>query len=218
MRLVGSGTRRRGRRVTLAVSGALMMGVLLVGALPVSAASTPFNTNLVKNPGAENGLTSWETFPPNDFKTHKYGPAGFGYPPKAEGQRINGGKHFFDGGIYDTTYGTCPDADQQWKLQGLGGAIDSGHVKVKLHGFAATNGAASLNAHLDLYFRDANNHSVAINGITKVASSTNEVYVTLKGSAVLPAHTRILRVHLWSDGEDGCQSSWDNISVVLKSV
>ncbi len=51
------------------------------------------------------------------------------------------------------------------------------------------------------------------NGITKVASSTNEQYKHIKASKVLSKHTRILDVHLWADGDDlsstNCQTFWD---------
>ena len=104
-------------------------------------------------------------------------------------------------------------------LTGIGAAIDAGNVKVKLSGYAGTNGAASLNAHLDVYFRNSQNHQVASNGITKEASSTNEQYKHIKASKVLSKHTRILDVHLWADGDDisstNCQSFWDNISVMV---
>jgi hypothetical protein len=220
MRSTGFRSRRRGWGVTLAVAGSVVMGILVGGALPASAASTPYNSNLVQNAGAENGLGHWDTFPSGDFKTHKYGPAGHGYPSKQTGNAINGGTYFFDGGPYDNVYGTCGDAQQQWTLQGIGSAIDGGHVKVTLKGYAGTNGASGLHAHLDLYFRNSQNHSVSSNGITRTAGSTNEKYKLLKGSATLPVHTRILRVHLWTDGSatetsGACQAFWDNISVVL---
>jgi len=40
---------------------------------------------------------------------------------------------------------------------------------------------------------------------------------------VLPSKTRILRLHLWADGDatmssGDCQAFWDNLSVVLKKV
>jgi hypothetical protein len=210
--------------MTLIAGSAMALAVIVAGALPASASTTPYNTNLVKNPGAESALANppWDTFPTGEFLTHKYGPSGFGFPPKSEGQRINGGKRFFDGGAYDSTFGTCPDAHQHIFPSGLGSAIDSGHVKIKFRGYAATNGAANLTANLDVGFYDAHHHSDGFNpqGIYRHVTGTNETYVKLKGSAILPKHTRELDVHLWTgpDTEDGCQSSWDNISVVLVHV
>jgi hypothetical protein len=212
--LVSRTGRRGGAIVAAALAGAMAF------ASPVAATSTPFNTNLVKNGGAENGLIHWDTFPDGDFQTHAYGKAGLGFPSKATSNNIGGGSRFFYAGLYDNAYGTCGDAQEQFTLTGLNSAIDGGHVKVRFRGYAATNGAASMNAHLDLYFRDANNHSVSSNGITKTATSTNELYKHYDVTKLLPRNTRILRVHLWADGDatsssGDCAAFWDKISVVL---
>jgi hypothetical protein len=202
----------------------VLVAALTVAASPLAAsASTPYGTNLVKNGGAQDGLIAWETFPPDDFQTHAYGPSGIGFPSQGAAQGIQGGTEFFYAGPYDTAYGTCGDAQQQWQLKGLGSAIDSGQVKVNLKGYAGTNGSPLITAHVDLYFRDSQNHSVARDGITRSVSGTNEAYAQTKGGAVLPAKTRILRLHLWADGDatvssGDCQAFWDNLSVVLKRV
>jgi hypothetical protein len=202
----------------------LLVATGLVAMTPFSAAAaTPYGTNLVKNPGAENGINHWDTFPSGDFRTHRYGASGLGFPSKATRNAIGGGTYFFYAGPYDNGYGTCGDAQQEWTLTGIGPAIDSGHVKATLKGYAGTNGAADLNAHVDLYFRTANNHSVSSNGITKKATSTNELYKHINVSKVLSAHTRILRLHLWADGDatissGDCQAFWDKLSVVLTHI
>jgi hypothetical protein len=203
-----------------------MAGVLMATALvtitPLKvAAATPYGTNLVQNGGAQSGLLHWETFPSGDFRTHAYGASGLGFPSKSTATSIGGGTRFFYAGPYDTAFGTCGDANQAWTLKGLGAAIDSGHVKVTLKGYAGTNGAADLNAHLDLHFRNSQNHSVASNGITRTVAGTNEQYQRISASKILPKGTRILRVHLWADGaatasSGDCQAFWDNISVVVK--
>ena len=213
--------RRPGTGRTLALAGILVTALMASATPLVASASTPFGTDLVKNAGAQAGLQRWETFPPSDFKTHAYGPAGLGFPSKAASQAIHGGTRFFYAGLYDSSYGTCGDAAQQWKLKGIGSAIDRGHVKVKLKGYAGTNGSMLITAHVDLYFRDAQNHSVAKNGIIRAVSGTNEQYKLTKGASVLPRHTRILRLHLWADGDatvsaGDCQAFWDNLSVTLK--
>ena len=190
---------RTGRRGT-AIVGSLLVGAMLF-ASPVAASSTPYNTNLVKNGGAENGLNHWDTFPPNDFKTHKYGAPGFGFPSKATSSNIGGSTHFFYSGMYDTAYGACGEGSEEFTLTGIGNAIDTGHVKVRLRGYAGTNGASGINAHLDLYFRNSENHSVSSNGITKTASSTNEKYKHFDVTKTLPKNTRILRVQMWADGD-----------------
>ena len=212
---------RRGHQLILALSGAVFVAALVASSPLGAAAATPYGVNLVKNGGAENGLTNWETFA--DFQTHSYGASGLGFPPTSESARIDGGSKFFYAGPYDTSLGTCGDATQQWTLKGIGSAVDSGHVKVILQGQAGTNGGGSIFANVDLYFRNGENHQVASNGITKVVSSTNEVYLRVKGGKVLSPQTRILRLHLWADGDDtmtaaDCQAFWDNLSVVLKNV
>jgi hypothetical protein len=224
MRIVSFRTHRRPRMGRVLVLTGILAAALFVTASPLMAsASTPYGTNLVKNGGAQDGLGFWETFPPDDFQTHEYGPGGLGFPSQGAAQAIQGGTEFFYAGPYDTGYGTCGSAQQQWRLKGIGPAIDSGHVKITLKGYAGTNGAADLNAHLDLYFRDSENHSVSSNGITKTVSSTNEQYQRISASTTLPKKTRILRVNLWADGDatvssGDCQAFWDNVSVVLKRV
>ncbi len=212
---------RAGRALVL--MGVVVMALLTSASPLLAAGSTPYGKNLVKNAGAQSGLTHWQTFPPADFTTHAYGKPGYGFPSKAAAGAIGGSSRFFYAGLYDNSYGTCGDAQQQRKLKGLGSAIDHGQVKVKLKGYAGTNGSPLITAHLDLYFRDAQNHPVAKNGITRAASGTNEQYQRLKGATVLPERTRILRLHLWADGDGtvssgDCQAFWDNLSVVLKHV
>ena len=205
--------RSRGRLLALAGAVALLAAVA-APPLAVSAA-TPYGSNLVKNGSAENGFTSWETF--GSPKTVKYGSSGLGYPSKSAANAIGGGQKFFSSGPYEL--GACGDLQQTIKLKGIGSSIDQGKVKVRFKGYAATNGAADINAHLDLYFRDAENHQVSSNGIERTASSTNEQYRSYSVTRTLPKHTRQLRVHLWADGsstESGdCQTAFDKISVTL---
>jgi hypothetical protein len=75
-------------------------------------------------------------------------------------------------------------------------------------------------AHADLYFRDSNNHSVGFNGITRTRTGTNNNMLAVKGSHVLPKHTRELEVHLWADNVTAgyCNAYFDNISVVISRV
>lgn len=182
-----------------------------------AAAATPYGSNLVKNGSAENGLTSWLPFA--DATTAKYGSAGLGFPSKAKSNAIGGGARFFHAGQYDNGLGTCGDLQQTISLKGIGSSVDAGKVKVRFRAYAGTNGASDINAHTDLYFRDAENHNVSSNGITKTASSTNEQYRAYDVTRTLPKHTRILRVHLWADGDStiggSCQAFWDKLSVVL---
>jgi len=211
-------SRGRGRLRLLGLTG-LLAAAAMVALPPLGvAAATPFGSNLVKNGGAESGLSGWDTA--YNAQTHAYGKSGFGFPSKATATKIGGSAHFFYAGLYDTVQSNCGDFQQQWTLKGIGSLVDSGHVKVRLRGYAGTNAAADLNAHLDLNFRDSANHQVASNGITKTASGTNEAYVKFDVTKTLSKHTRILRIHLWADGDatitsGDCQAFWDNLSVVL---
>jgi hypothetical protein len=202
------------------IAGVLVAATMLAAAPLQAATPTSYGVNLVKNAGAENGLKSWDTF--LAFKTHKYGPSGFGLPSTHASQQIGGGTRFFYSGDYDNAYSQCPEADQTIKLNGIGSAIDNGHVKVFLSAYAGTSGAPDIHAHVDLYFRNSSNHSVSGSDFQKQAISTNEKYKLLTASKVLKPGTRTLRVHLYADGSDtatgGCYAFWDKVSVIVKHV
>ncbi|MEZ4597411.1 MAG: hypothetical protein R3C32_11675 [Chloroflexota bacterium] len=208
--------RRRGTIVALLATAALM-------ASPVSAASsTPYGTNLVRNPGAQDGSSSrsgngvvsiprWDTFA--NMTVVKYGTSGF--PSKSRGNAIDGGSKFFSAGRYSTVYGTCGDAQQTIHLRGRGSLIDDGRIRVHLSGRVAAAGDAV--AHFDLYFRDSRNHSVASNGISRSVHGSGSSFRLVSASKTVSARTRILRVHLWADGvESGyCKAYFDNIKVTI---
>jgi hypothetical protein len=210
--------RRRGPVRLLALAG-VMAASVLVTANPIQAAgSTQFGVNLVKNSSAESGLTNWDVF--LAFKTRKYGASGLGLPSKSASNKIGGGKRFFFSGNYDNTFSQCPEVDQEFKLKGIGSAIDSGHVRVFLSAYAGTD-SADITAHVRLQFRDSNNHSVSGSDFHKRAHSTNEQYKHLTASKILAPHTRDLTVKLQADGPDsngGCYAFWDKISVKVKHV
>lgn len=203
----------------LALTG--LLAALVVAVLPGTAgAATPYGTNLVKNPGAENGLTNWDGF--NDPSTRKYGSGGLGYPSKQQRDRIGGGKRMFTAGAFVPAFSACGELEQVIRLKDIGGAIDSGKVKVRLKGWMATSGAADLTANVLLLFRDGQNHNVSFNGIGGSATTTNEVYRSIDKSRKLPNGTRILRLKLFVSGagmENGaCEVAWDKLSVVISRV
>lgn len=203
----------------LALTG--LLAALVVGLLPgTAAAATPYGTNLVKNPGAENGLASWSGF--NDPATRAYGSGGLGYPSKQQRNRIGGGSFMFTAGDFVPAFSACGELEQTIRLKGIAGAIDGGRVKVRLKGWMSTSGAADLTANVLLLFRDGENHSVAVNGISGSATTTNEVYRSVDKSRKLPKGTRILRLKLFASGsgaEGGaCEVAWDKLSVVISRV
>jgi len=204
----------------------MALGLLLAATPACAITPTPFGVNLVKNPGAEAGTASsdghatvfvphWETFAGSTVV--KYGQSGF--PTHVEGNRIHGGHQFFSSGDYDNGLGTCGDFRQSIVLKGIGSAVDNGHVKVTFKARVGTDGDADV-AHADLYFRDSNNHTVGFNGITRTKTVTSNALDLVKGSHVLPKHTRQLNVHLWADNvsADYCNAYFDNISVVISHV
>jgi hypothetical protein len=216
---------RAGRRVMPLVLAGLAS--LVLAASPAMASNpTPLGSNLLSNPGAQSGHASPDgqtpvTIPGWDdtfanMTVVKYGTSGF--PGTHESNRFGGGTKFFSTGPYDNGLGTCGDADQTIVLTGRGNAIDNGQVRARLSGRVAAGGPAV--AHLDLYFRTSNNHSVAVNGITKHASSTSGSFVLLGGSKVLPKHTRTLRIHIWASGVSSgyCKAYFDKLSVIIEHV
>lgn len=205
----------------LALTG--LLAALVVAVVPGTAgAATPYGTNLVKNPGAENGLTNWDGF--NDPSTRKYGSGGLGYPSKQQRDRIGGGKRMFTAGAFVPAFSACGELEQTIRLNGINGAIDSGKVKVRLKGWMATSGAADLTANVLLLFRDGQNHSngLSVKQIGGSATTTNEVYRSIDKSRKLPKGARILRIKLFVSGsamEGGaCEVAWDKLSVVITRV
>lgn len=193
---------------------------------PMSAmAATPYGSNLVKNAGAQDGSASssgngvvdiprWSTFA--NMTVVKYGTTGF--PSKSKGNAINGGTKFFSAGKFDPGLGQCGQAEQVITLSGRNSLIDSGKIKVSFSGKVAASGPAV--AHLDLYFRDANNHGVGTNGIQKKVSGSGMTFKSISASRKLPKGTRQLRVKLWADGVDSgyCKAFFDNIKVTISQA
>jgi len=210
---------QRGRRRLLALTGLLAATALFAVPPLGAAAATPYGTNLVTNGGAENGLTGWVPFGNATSRSYDGTP---GFPSKAERNRIGGSSRFFYAGAYE--FDACGDLQKAWTLKGIGSTIDAGKVKVRLQGYAATNGAADLFAHVDLYFRDADNHqTLSSSGIKRKVTQTDQKYVRIDVTKTLPKHARKLRLHLWADGaavesSGDCAAFWDKLSVTLIRV
>jgi|NGEPerStandDraft_6_1074524.scaffolds.fasta_scaffold122936_1 hypothetical protein len=220
--------RPRGTRLTVSLVVAAV-AILLMTALPAEAATaSPYNTNLVKNPGAEQGPASsdgqsgvaipgWEPF--GNFTVVAYGTAG-GFPTAHEGARISGLHKFFTTGAYDTIYGECDSAVQFITIGGHNSAIDSGHVKVVLSARIGTYGSQPDTAHVTLSFRDGNNEQLTTAQSGSLAltpvSATKGVFKLETASKVLPSKARILRITLSADRTVGyCDAYFDNISIKI---
>jgi len=215
-------------RFRLSFSVVLAMAALVLSVGSVSAANTPFNANLVKNPGAEAGSNSndgsvgvpiphWEGISDSHFTVVPYGATNF--PTKAEGNRIGGGKQFFTAGTYDTVYGECDDVSQSIFLTGLNSKIDGHHVKVVLSAWVATFDSQTDNAIVRMTIGDDSNNFL---GTLKLPTqtATNGKFKHLTASKVLPAKTRELTVKLQETVHQGnfCDAYFDNISVKLVQV
>ncbi len=218
-----------GLTVSLVVAA---VAIMVMTALPVEAATvSPYNTNLVKNPGAEQGgassdgqsgvaIPGWEPF--GNFTVVAYGTAG-GFPTSGEGTRINGLHKFFTTGAFDTINGECDSAIQFITIRGHNSAIDSGHVKVVLSARIGTYDSQTDTAHVTLSFRDGNNeqlttpHSGSI-ALTPV-SKTGGTFKLETASKVLPSKARILRLTLSADKTQGyCDAYFDNISIKIVPI
>jgi hypothetical protein len=199
--------------------------VVLAAAPATAATTTPYGTNLVHNPGAQSGpaspngqttvdIPAWDTF--SNMTVVKYGTSGF--PSTSQSSGFGGGSKFFSTGPYDTVFNQCGDAQQTITLHGRASAIDAGKVKVTFSGRVGATGGAT--AHLDLYFRNANNHGVGINGITTSTAGTGRTLPAVQRSRKLPPNTRLLRVHLWADGVASgyCKAWFDNLKVVISQT
>jgi hypothetical protein len=221
-RMPSMGT-RTGRRMGVFLT--LLTATVMAASSASAASPTPYATNLVLNPGAQAGGASstgngvvaiphWDTFA--NMTVVRYGTSGF--PSKGQGNSFGGSTKFFSAGPYSNPFGTCGDAQQTIHLNGRSSLIDNGKIRVRLSGRVAAAGAAV--AHLDLYFRDSRNHSVASNGIARSVQGSGNTFRLISTSKIVSAHTRILRVHLWADGVDSgyCKAYFDNIKVTISRV
>ncbi len=216
-------------RVSFAFGLAVLCAALAAG--PAFAANTPFNTNLVKNPGAEAGSSSsdgsvavpipnWEGISDTHFTVVPYAASSAGgFPTKAESHRIGGGKQFFTSGYYDTIFGECDDVSQSIFIKGLNSQIDGHHVKVVLSAWVATYGSQIDNAIVLMTIGDDSNNSL---GSLKLPTqtATGGTFNHLTASKTLPAKTRELTVHLQSTKHEGafCDAYFDKISVKLVQI
>ena len=218
--------RARLRASSIAAAGLL----LLLSAVPASAAPTPFNTNLVKNPGAEAGnagangtdvvpIPKWTNDNGNgNFTVVKYGTAG-GYPTAAEGQRISGGQQFFAAGL-GFTHNTCSQLMQRVAIVGRGSLIDSNQVRVQLDAWIATFASQVDSGTVTFDFANANEGFITRETLGPV-TKTNGVFQHKSTSRIVPEHTRFIFITLRSLGEHQgaeCDAYFDKLSVKISRV
>ncbi len=220
-----------GRRVSWSiVSGVIAAAALVVvSVLPADAVgTTPFSTNLVKNPGAEAGpasndpdvgiaIPNWETL--DNFTVVAYGTGG-GFPSTTEGSHIHGGNQFFSAGEPEGD-GGCDDAIQFIKIKGHNSDIDAGHVQIILKARLGTFDSQTDTAVVTLQFRDANNEQVGGSsaGLKLKATQTGQTMLQKSASKIMPRHAREVRIILAATNTTGyCDAYFDNMSVEIVSA
>jgi hypothetical protein len=193
-------------------------------AAPASAA-TPYNVNLVRNPGAEEGPggNGYTTVPvpgwtaDQNFTVVRYGSPEF--PTKAESSRIAGGKKFFSCGP-DTDY---IYARQVIGIRGRGARIDAGRVRarvqVRLAGYLGGPDAGDMTVvHLRADGEEIGNRAY----VGMIDHGTSGRFLQKRKNYVLPVGTRALRIELYgvrgNDGGSYCDVYFDKISVVLEPI
>lgn len=216
-----SHSRMRSVHLALGITLALGAGALL-GGVTTAATKTPFDKNLVKNPGAEDGagtsgntpveIPNWSVY--GAFTVVRYGAAGF--PAKSESTRIGGGRKFFSCGP-NSSGGHLV---QTIHLRGLQTLIDSGHVKIILKGRLASYGAQQDSATLSVHFyNDASGTGFLY---APAVTASDDLFISESASRIVPPGTTFLQVELYglraNNGGTYCDAYFDNISVVLKLV
>jgi hypothetical protein len=206
------------------------LALLLSSALPVSAANTPFDKNIVVNPGAENGAASqnpptdvvaipgWSSTANTHFTVVKYG-APNGYPTIAEGQRIIGGEQFFAAGL-KTAANQCNNLTQTILIKGRANLIDNDHVRADLSAWIATFDSQAEAGSVSVFFL-SDTGSTTGSFATPVVSKTNSIFQHKVASMVLPRHTRKVKVALIGLGTPTgaeCDAYFDKISVKLHQI
>jgi hypothetical protein len=218
-------TRRRhhSARSALIVTLVLAAGSLLGSASADAVTKTPFDTNLVKNPGAEGGTATdgnshvaiphWKTS--EEFTVVRYGAPGF--PTKSESTRMGGGKKFFSCG----QNASSGYAEQDIQLHGRKSLIVNGHVKVILKARLAVYDSQHDTATAAVFFSSASGFIIGSFETASVEASDG-VFIAKSASHILPAGTALITVQMSgqraNNGGTYCDAYFDNISAVLKLV
>lgn len=205
--------------------------VILIGAtlgLSVGRATattaTPYNKNLILNPGFEAGLASdgyhsvsvpnWDLSP--NATVVAYGTAG-GFPTRAEGHRISGSRQFLTSGWRANDNVVCASATQAIFIHGRNTAIDSGRVAVVFSGRLGTYGVQPDTATLAMLSWDGAGESTGAGVLSQ--THTNGQLFRLSNTQVLGPQTRTITIDLYAENAAGyCDAYFDRISVRLIRV
>ena len=199
--------------------------VLATAFAPGTAAlsTTPLNTNLVKNPGAEanvggngytgNGPSKWNAGGP--WKVVKYGSPGF--PTKGEANRIGGGKNFFSCGP-GSDFGSL---EQEVRLLGRNSQIDGELLQFTFSVRIATYDAQQDKGSAQVFILDGDRFKLLEFEIGPV-SATNGRFLKRTFTDVIPAGARYVLIYLFGDrvggAADYCDAYFDKVSFVIKKL
>ena len=211
---------RSSTSVSIAVSLAVGLSVLLSGGVG-GATPTPYRTNLVVDPSAEQAAHSdgYTVVPipgwtqTSNFTAVPYGTSGF--PTVEEGQRIKGGKLFFAGGPNTSS----SSASQRIAIVGRNAAIDRGRVRVTVGAWLAGWDGQTDSAQVVVRFLRSDGSLIATLRTASV-SATDNVFFRKTASRVAPAKTRILEVVLLARRGQGTYNDgyFDKIDVRIVPV
>ena len=211
---------RGGRRSVLATSMLVIATTLGLNIATTAAASkTPYNTNLLKNPGFEAGPASPSGYTKvripgwhrdGNATVVRYGTDGF--PTTAEGRRISGGHKFFASGPPDE-FG-CGAVTQVLALKGRNSAIDSGQLSVNYRGRLGTYVGQPDTAHAEVTFFDSEGEQLP--GFDYTSSGTDGTMVPFSVGISVPSGARGLALALYASDTVGyCDAYGDNFSLKL---
>jgi hypothetical protein len=218
------GLTRSARLATIVASAALL---LLPGSGVSAATRTPWNTNLIKNPGAQSGPASSDGYQVvgiprwvahNNFTVVRYGELDF--PTVAEGQRIGGGTQFFAAGLA-TGSGECGLVQQWIQIKGRNAAIDAGRVRITIGGYVASYGNQVDPALIEAVMATSYDPMAGFAALaTDEVWGTNSVFRKVQASRILPAGTRWIKFGLVGVSHEGgyCDAYFDKISMKLRLV
>ena len=214
-------TSPRGRVRAIGLTVAMAATALVSSGPAAAVGTTPYGHNLVRNGGAENGSPGttipggWEF--DGNFAVVSYGDGGV--PPVSQSHAFGGGRQLFATGSYDGTTDTCGSATQFIHIQGRGGAIDTGHVRVALKARLGTELHGTDTATVTLQFRDGNNEQVTQSQLKLGPVSTTETMSAGSASRTVPRKTREFRVQLLGSQTDPvCDAFFDKVSVVISAI
>jgi len=183
---------------------------------------TPFDKNLVQNPGAEAGagtagyakvaIPHWDVAG-SPFTVVRYGSAAF--PTKAESQRISGGNKFFACGP-DTESAT---ARQRIPLHGRQTITNNHHLRVRFSALIASYGSQGDYGIAYVLFYAADGTELDNLRAGPVEASDN-LFIRKQASMLVPAETSYMAVELVGVRVNGsyCDAFFDSVRLVLKLV